>query len=69
MRYGDYEVCKSCVEDMNVICKRDADVQCRHCLGYFCGGHIAEHLQKVHCVAIDNKHCTKEEVSEDDSSH
>lgn len=51
--------CSMCLADPNVTCPRDCDATCLHCGGEFCGAHIGEHLNKVHCVALTLDHCSR----------
>lgn len=52
--------CPDCEKDSEIFCKRDVDVICRICGDSFCGAHIGPHLENVHCVSLNNDHCTKQ---------
>lgn len=54
-----FEHCPDCLKDKRIFCPRDVDVKCLICGKNFCGGHIGRHLRKVHCVALDFKHCRR----------
>ena len=56
------EHCPDCLTDKTVFCPRDTDAQCLICRKRFCGAHIGPHLEKVHCVALDNDHCSEEDA-------
>lgn len=52
--------CLLCVGDPQIVCARNPDVKCLICNQYFCGGHIAQHLEDAHCVALDFSWCSEE---------
>ncbi|KKL57555.1 hypothetical protein LCGC14_2234240 [marine sediment metagenome] len=45
--------CPMCIDDPEVACERDKDIKCLHCGIELCAHHMAEHLQKVHCISIE----------------
>lgn len=59
-------ICTTCKEDKRIFCPRDVDATCAHCGKSFCAAHMIEHLTKVHCVALDNEHCSCEKEKKKD---
>ncbi|ODS33548.1 MAG: hypothetical protein SCARUB_01282 [Candidatus Scalindua rubra] len=55
----DVRHCDECIKDQKVFCPRDTDGTCDHCGKSLCAYHLIEHWRKVHCIALDNEHCSK----------
>lgn len=54
------EHCEECKKDKNIFCPRNVDGQCLECGIKLCAGHLMIHFKKIHCMALDFNHCSKE---------
>lgn len=50
-----YLVCPECMDDPEVFCPRDPDLQCLHCGKKLCAYHMFKHLKEVHKVSVEWK--------------
>jgi len=55
------KLCDWCRTDPKISRARNADATCLECGQAFCGGHIGQHLKKVHCISLSLDHCRIDE--------